>query len=88
MGGLYALTTPVGVVIGIAMDLSFSEPNPVVQGVFNSLAAGMLIYIGLVSLAAEEFSRTDLLARGRDLSAVTAALLFGVASMCMLGIWA
>lgn len=88
---LYTITTPIGIAIGIAIAASY-DPSSVtsraVQGTFNGVSSGMLIYIGMYQLIAEEFSREDLLVRPRLRFGMYAALLAGAACMCILGIWA
>jgi hypothetical protein len=44
-------------------------------------------YISMYQLIAEEFSREDLLYRGRLRLGLVGALLMGAASMCVLAIW-
>ena len=47
----YAVTTPIGVAIGIAISATYdgdSITTNAVQGVFDSVAAGLLLYISLV----------------------------------------
>eukprot|EP00898_Chlorokybus_atmophyticus_P001050 jgi/Chlat1/1946/Chrsp157S02258 len=49
----YALTTPIGVAIGIAARTSYNENSRtalIVQGTFDAVSAGILIYTGLVEL--------------------------------------
>jgi hypothetical protein len=51
-------------------------------------AGGMLLYIGMFQLIAEEFSREDMIVRTKLRLGMYAALCLGAASMCVLGIWA
>lgn len=37
-----------------------ANPSALTQGVFNAVSAGMLLYISLVQLVAEDFSRREL----------------------------
>ncbi|KAF8065477.1 hypothetical protein HT031_003078 [Scenedesmus sp. PABB004] len=88
---VYSLTTPLGIAIGIAISSSY-DPDSVtsraVQGTLNGVSGGMLLYIALFQLIAEEFSREDLLVRGRLRGGMYAALALGAALMCVLGVWA
>lgn len=88
---LYTITTPIGIAIGISIAATY-DPRSVtslaVQGTFNGVSSGMLIYIGMYQLIAEEFSREDLLVRPRLRYGMYAALLLGGACMCVLGVWA
>lgn len=87
---LYTITTPIGIAIGIAIASGY-DPNSItskaVQGTLNGVSGGMLIYIGMYQLIAEEFSRDDLLVKPRLRYGMYAALLLGSACMCILGIW-
>lgn len=88
---LYTITTPIGIAIGISIAASYdpeSVTSRAVQGTFNGVSSGMLIYIGMYQLIAEEFSREDLLVRPRLRYGMYAALLLGGACMCVLGVWA
>jgi zinc transporter 1/2/3 len=92
MAVLYSLTTPLGIAIGIAAASSY-DPGSVpahgaVQGSLNGLAGGMLLYIALVQLLAEELSWEDLAARPRLKLGLLAAVVAGAGVMCVLAIWA
>lgn len=55
---LYGLTTPVSIAVGLGVSQSYapgSQTALIVNGVFDSLSAGILIYTGLVELMAHEF---------------------------------
>lgn len=87
---LYSITTPLGIVIGISIAAGYdpeSVTSRAVQGTFNGVSGGMLTYIGMYQLIAEEFSREDLLVRPRLRYGMYAALLAGAAVMAILGIW-
>jgi zinc transporter 1/2/3 len=87
---LYTITTPIGIAVGIAIASSYdptSTTSRAVQGVFNGVSSGMLLYIGMYQLIAEEFSREDLLVRPKLRLGMYAALLLGAAAMCVIGIW-
>ena len=46
MGAIFALSTPLGVAIGLGVQTTYSEKSPTalgVQGVFDSVAAGALL---------------------------------------------
>jgi zinc transporter ZupT len=51
------------------------------------VAGGMLLYIAMFQLIAEEFSREDMLVRPGFRLSMYAALCIGAAVMCILGIW-
>jgi solute carrier family 39 (zinc transporter), member 1/2/3 len=59
----YGLTTPVAIAIGLGVRNTYppgGQTTLIVNGVFDSISAGILIYVGLVELIAHEFmfSRT------------------------------
>ena len=86
----YAITTSVGIAIGVAASATYdpdSAASRAVQGALNGVSGGMLLYVSIYTLIAEEFSRADLAARWRLRAAMIAALLLGAACMCVLAIW-
>ncbi|RYP68585.1 hypothetical protein DL771_006557 [Monosporascus sp. 5C6A] len=55
---LYAISTPVAIAIGLGIRESLEPGSPktlIVNGVFDAISAGILIYTGLVELLAHEF---------------------------------
>jgi zinc transporter 1/2/3 len=76
-----------GAVIGIT-SVSTSDSATLLQGCFNAVAAGSLLYSALVEMIAEDFSATEL----NDLPVVKAwmysALALGAGSMALLAIYA
>lgn len=89
----YAIMTPLGVAIGIAAAGSY-DPKSVtslaVQGTLNSVSAGLLMYIALAQLIAEDFNREEVHRPGAGLlrASMFGALLIGVGAMAVIGIWA
>ncbi|XP_058763095.1 zinc transporter 1-like, partial [Vicia villosa] len=58
MGLFFALTTPVGIGIGLGISSVYDENSPtalIVEGIFNAASAGILIYMALVDLLAADF---------------------------------
>lgn len=90
MAVTYSLTTSIGIAIGIAASATY-DPDGVtakaVQGTLNGVSGGMLLYISMYQLIAEEFSREDLVVRGRLRAAMICGLLLGACSMCVLAVW-
>eukprot|EP00877_Chromochloris_zofingiensis_P010839 jgi/Chrzof1/6008/Cz17g00150.t1 len=87
---LYSITTPLGIAIGIAVSDTYDPESVVskaVQGTLNGLSGGMLLYISMYQLIAEEFSCDDLLVKPKLRVGMYAALCFGAACMCVLAIW-
>ncbi|KAI8267506.1 Zinc-regulated transporter 2 [Colletotrichum sp. SAR11_239] len=52
---LYGLSTPVAIAVGLAARPSSAETQTLVNGIFDSISAGILMYTGLVELLAHEF---------------------------------
>ncbi|KAI9810196.1 MAG: hypothetical protein M1827_006642 [Pycnora praestabilis] len=77
----YGLTTPIAIAVGLGVRQSYppgSQTTLIVNGVFDSISAGILIYTGLVELMAHEFMFSEVMRRAR-LRVVLAA--FGM--MCL-----
>lgn len=52
---LYGVSTPVATAVGLAARPSSAETQTLVNGIFDSISAGILMYTGLVELLAHEF---------------------------------
>eukprot|EP00798_Chlamydomonas_sp_ICE-L_P027974 gene27974-8859_t len=89
----YSLTAPAGVAIGIVVANTYNAETNVaiaVQGTLNCISGGMLLYVSLIQLIAEDFSREDL-TNPTSISVklcTYAALVFGAFCMCLLAEWA
>ena len=91
MALFFSMTTPAGVAIGIAISSVYDEISPtalVVQGLLEAAAAGILVYMALVDILAEEFMSARVQSRARLQLALNASLLLGAGLMSMLAIWA
>ncbi|KAJ1664447.1 hypothetical protein EV178_004059 [Coemansia sp. RSA 1646] len=88
---VFAVTTPIGQVIGICIRESFAPRDPstlIIMGVLDSLSAGVLIYSALVNLLVEEFSASEFRKSPRRLRIMYfAAMYAGCATMSVIGIW-
>jgi zinc transporter 1/2/3 len=91
----YSLTTPVGIAIGIGIHSGIYNPKSVstliVTGIFDSLAAGVLIYVALVNLITAEMginAHAFYSLKSRLKFLYFAALYLGVAAMAVIGRWA
>ena len=63
----YGLSTPIAIAIGLGVRQSFapeSRTTLLVNGVFDSISAGILIYTGLVELMAHEFMFSPYMQKG------------------------
>ncbi|KAG8533001.1 uncharacterized protein KY384_001783 [Bacidia gigantensis] len=89
----YGLSTPIAIAIGLGLRTTYapgSQTSLIVNGVFDSISAGILIYTGLVELMAHEFMFSAVMRRAR-LSVVMSAfgiMCAGAGLMALLGKWA
>ena len=77
----YGLSTPVSMAVGLGLRKTYSpgsQTGLIVEGVFDSISAGILIYTGLVELMAHEFMFSSVMRKAK-LRVVMAA--FGM--MCL-----
>ncbi|KAK7306877.1 hypothetical protein VNO77_44837 [Canavalia gladiata] len=91
MGLFFALTTPVGIGIGIGITNVYDESSPtalIVEGVFNAASAGILIYMALVDLLAADFMNPRIQKSGGLRLGCNIALLMGSGCMSLLAKWA
>ncbi|KAF8703771.1 hypothetical protein HU200_031862 [Digitaria exilis] len=91
MALFFSLTTPVGVGIGIGISSTYNENSPralIIEGVLNAAAAGILNYMALVDLLAEDFMNPRVQNNGRLQVIINMSLLAGTGLMSMLAIWA
>ena len=78
MATAYGLSTPTAIAIGLGFRESYPAEGAttlVVNGVFDALSAGILLYTGLVELMAHEFLFSHSL---RDASTATVLSAFGI----------
>ncbi|KAJ2779504.1 hypothetical protein H4R18_003985 [Coemansia javaensis] len=89
---LFAMVTPLGMVIGIGVRHSYAPSSPaslITTGVLDALSAGILLYTGLVNLLAEEFGTLEFRAyRLPKKVACFAATFIGAGAMALIGNWA
>ncbi|KAJ1288684.1 hypothetical protein BS78_02G106800 [Paspalum vaginatum] len=87
----FCLTTPVGILIGVGISSVYNETSPtalIVEGVLNSVAAGILIYMALVDLLAEDFMNPKVQSRGKLQLGINVSMLIGAGLMSLLAKWA
>jgi len=89
----YGLSTPIAIAVGLGVRKSYlpgGQKSLIVNGVFDSISAGILIYTGLVELMAHEFMFSSVMRRAR-LRVVMSAfgmMCLGAGLMALLGKWA
>ncbi|KAG8387085.1 hypothetical protein BUALT_Bualt03G0216700 [Buddleja alternifolia] len=91
MALFFSLTTPVGIAIGIGISNIYSETSStalIVEGVFNSASAGILIYMALVDLLSADFMSPRMQNNGKLQLWANASLLLGAGCMSLLAKWA
>ena len=93
MGIAYGLATPIAIAIGLGVRKSYppeGRTTLIVNGVFDSISAGILIYTALVELMAHEFMFSPSMRKApfRIVLAAYVLLCLGVALMALLGYWA
>jgi zinc transporter 1/2/3 len=67
LGFAYGLSTPIAIAVGLGIRNSYppgSSTTLIVNGVFDSISAGILIYTGLVELMAHEFMFSPYMQKG------------------------
>jgi solute carrier family 39 (zinc transporter), member 1/2/3 len=86
----FAVTTPVGVAIGIGISETYVSSSPtalITEGVFDALSAGVLLHMALVDLA-HDAPLSSAFPTAALKAAAMGALTLGAAFMAILGIWA
>ncbi|KAI3466298.1 hypothetical protein Pfo_022961 [Paulownia fortunei] len=87
----FSLTTPVGIGVGIGISSVHKEKSSsglVVEGVFTSASAGILIYMALVDLLAADFMNPRMENNVRLQLGAHISLLLGAGCMSFLAKWA
>jgi zinc transporter 1/2/3 len=88
----YGLTTPNAIAVGLGLRTVYDNSSftaNVVNGIFDSISAGILLYTGFVEMIARDFlfnpDRTNDKTR---LSFMVVCLFLGAGIMALLGKWA
>ncbi|APA11223.1 hypothetical protein SS1G_11438 [Sclerotinia sclerotiorum 1980 UF-70] len=93
LGTAYGLTTPIAIAIGLGVRTTFapgSQKTMIINGVFDSISAGILIYTGLVELMAHEFMFNQEMRKSSMKMMLFAfgCMVAGAGLMALLGKWA
>ncbi|XP_027359241.1 probable zinc transporter 12 [Abrus precatorius] len=86
----FGLIFPIGISIGIGISNIYHERSPkalIVEGFLLSASAGILIYMALVDLLANDFMSTKMLRSFRLQLGPCFALLMGLICMSILALW-
>ncbi|EOD52862.1 putative plasma membrane low affinity zinc ion protein [Neofusicoccum parvum UCRNP2] len=89
----YGISTPIAIAIGLGVRTSYPPEGAttlIVNGVFDSISAGILIYTGLVELMAHEFMFSPSMSKAPIKTVLSAFVLMmlGAGLMALLGKWA
>lgn len=89
----YGISTPIAIAIGLGVRQSYppgSATTLIVNGVFDSISGGILIYTGLVELMAHEFMFSPSMSKAPIKTVLSAfgLMILGAALMALLGKWA
>lgn len=87
----FSLTTSAGIAIGIAISKGYEENSPtalIVQGLFDSASAGILIYMALVDFLAADFMNPRMQSNRKLHLMSNASLLIGAGLMSLIAKWA
>ncbi|CAN6721923.1 unnamed protein product [Malus baccata var. baccata] len=91
MACFFAVTTPLGIGVGIAIS-SFYNPDSagalVTEGILDSMSAGILVYMALVDLIAADFLSKRMSCNFRLQLVSYCCLFVGAGLMSLLAIWA
>ncbi|KAI3713753.1 hypothetical protein L1987_72339 [Smallanthus sonchifolius] len=91
MAGFFAVTAPISVGIGVGVSSFYNHNSPralIIEGILDSISAGILIYMALVDLIAAEFlSKRMKINLGDQITSFT-ALFIGAGLMASLAAWA
>ncbi|KAI5576724.1 hypothetical protein BDE02_09G064100 [Populus trichocarpa] len=91
---MFAVTTPMGIVLGMIIFsiTGYDDSNPnalIMEGLLGSLSSGVLVYMGLVDLIAVDFFHNKLMSSAPWLKKASfIALALGSTSMSILALWA
>lgn len=91
MAIFFSLTTPIGIAVGIGISNVYREDSNtslIVEGIFNSASAGILIYMSLVDLLAADFMNPRMQSNLKLQLGANVSLLLGAGCMSFLAIWA
>ncbi|CAI6016136.1 hypothetical protein V2G26_020546 [Clonostachys chloroleuca] len=86
----FCLSTPIGIAAGVGAKPNNANTQKLVNGIFDSISAGILMYTGLVELLAHEFMFNPTMRKAslKVLLFAFACIAFGMAIMAVLAKWA
>jgi solute carrier family 39 (zinc transporter), member 1/2/3 len=89
----YGFSTPIAIAVGLGVRKTYppgSATTLIVNGVFDSVSAGILIYTGLVELMAHEFMFSNVMRKAKiqEVLGAFGMMCLGASLMALLGKWA
>lgn len=90
MACFFALTTPGGIAAGIGLASFYNPASPralIIEGILDSISAGILVYMSLVDLIAADFMSKKMKSNTRLQVVSYFALFMGAALMSALAVW-
>ncbi|KAJ7550278.1 hypothetical protein O6H91_07G091900 [Diphasiastrum complanatum] len=87
----FTITTPASIGAGIAISSFYNVNSPqgvIIEGVFDSISAGILIYMALVSLIASDFLSEQMRSDRRKQALSYLSIFLGAMVMSSLALWA
>ncbi|XP_015065361.1 fe(2+) transport protein 1-like [Solanum pennellii] len=91
MAFFFAVTTPFGIALGMALSTTYEETSPralITVGLLNASSAGLLIYMALVDLLAADFMGDKLQGSVKLQIKSYMAVLLGAGGMSLMAKWA
>ncbi|GFP84190.1 fe(2+) transport protein 1 [Phtheirospermum japonicum] len=91
MAFFFAVTTPFGIALGMALSTTYKENSPrslITVGLLNASSAGLLIYMALVDLLAADFMGPKLQGSVKLQIKSYVAVLLGAGGMSLMAKWA
>jgi zinc transporter ZupT len=86
----FSLTASIGIAIGMGLENSYSDEDYtriLVSGIFLGISGGLLLYVSLFQIVAEEFSKGSNQVNWPVKIGMYVSLIAGAAAMCILAIW-
>jgi len=87
----FAFAAPLGIIVGIGIAQALENEDGIlliVTGTANAISAGILTYVSLVHMIADEMNQPECIARPALQNAMYVGIVLGAIFMTILAIWA
>ncbi|CAM9696103.1 unnamed protein product [Ectocarpus fasciculatus] len=85
----FSATLPAGILIGLSIaSTTESQAGEIIAGLANGIAAGILIYVSMVEMMADEFSNKRVVDDYQLKTQMIFAVVCGISIMALLAVWA